>query len=184
MTAEQIERAKELRAAGWTYKAIGRELGYSDTAIINRLNPHARENKRQYDKGRWRAITPERLDKVRSTQGRRDRNRCRFRRALGSTREFGKKRGYAPCIATVEEVKAAFTGYCHLCGVPESQCRVRLSLDHDHVTGKFRGWLCKNCNTMLAQVSLNPAKILTYLAKGTERGLTVKFGQNESNHNL
>ena len=43
------------------------------------------------------------------------------------------------------------TGQCEICGLPESskhQCGTinRLSLDHDHKTGQFRGWLCSRCN--------------------------------------
>lgn len=33
---------------------------------------------------------------------------------------------------------------CECCGKPDSNRR--LSLDHCHSTGTFRGWLCKECN--------------------------------------
>lgn len=36
------------------------------------------------------------------------------------------------------------TNKCELC---EKECKV--CYDHDHKTGKFRGWLCSNCNTAL-----------------------------------
>lgn len=50
------------------------------------------------------------------------------------------------CLATKEELTAAFTGHCAVCGVPESDCKGKLHLDHDHITGDFRGFLCPRCN--------------------------------------
>ncbi len=38
-------------------------------------------------------------------------------------------------------------GKCAICGIPKSL--EELELDHDHVTGRPRGFLCKNCNFKL-----------------------------------
>jgi hypothetical protein len=35
--------------------------------------------------------------------------------------------------------------HCESCGVSPPEGHV-LCLDHDHCSGKFRGWLCKKCN--------------------------------------
>lgn len=35
---------------------------------------------------------------------------------------------------------------CEVCGVTPKKT---LHFDHDHATGKFRGWLCHNCNVAL-----------------------------------
>ena len=51
-----------------------------------------------------------------------------------------RRRKYGAPIAS-GEVKF---GLCAICGL-----EAKLSLDHDHVTNKFRGWLCPACNTML-----------------------------------
>lgn len=43
-----------------------------------------------------------------------------------------------------------------------------LHLDHDHVSGAFRGWLCSNCNTGICLLGDNPTGIeaaLKYLRK-------------------
>lgn len=42
--------------------------------------------------------------------------------------------------------------YCEVCG---TFCRT--VLDHDHKTGKFRGWLCSPCNSALGHAHDNPA---------------------------
>jgi Recombination endonuclease VII len=39
--------------------------------------------------------------------------------------------------------------HCEGCGVPEAILDRALCFDHDHATGKFRGWLCFNCNLIL-----------------------------------
>ncbi len=41
---------------------------------------------------------------------------------------------------------------CESCGRPESRKGKRLSLDHCHRTGQFRGWLCFHCNTSLGKL--------------------------------
>lgn len=39
---------------------------------------------------------------------------------------------------------------CECCGRSEKD--KSLNLDHDHVTGRFRGWLCATCNMALGQL--------------------------------
>lgn len=39
---------------------------------------------------------------------------------------------------------------CDLCSIPIS--RKDIQLDHDHETGRFRGWLCGVCNKFIGQV--------------------------------
>lgn len=51
---------------------------------------------------------------------------------------------------------------CQICNKPEkvkhriSGNVIALALDHDHKTGKFRGWLCSNCNTTLGRFGDDP----------------------------
>lgn len=59
--------------------------------------------------------------------------------------------------------------FCECCGSPPSGNHKRLCLDHDHATGKFRAWLCQQCNKALGLVKDNPV---------TLRNLAVLLEQN------
>ncbi|HWX29577.1 MAG TPA: endonuclease domain-containing protein [Steroidobacteraceae bacterium] len=43
---------------------------------------------------------------------------------------------------------------CECCGKPPDT-RQSLHLDHDHQTGKFRGWLCASCNLGIGKLGDN-----------------------------
>lgn len=73
----------------------------------------------------------------------------RFGTSIHQSRSLAKRYGYMPCMATVEELEIAFTGECHVCGISEAECKRKLHMDHNHETGKFRGWLCAKCNIAL-----------------------------------
>ena len=70
----------------------------------------------------------------------------RFKVALLDARSVARKHGHLACNASVEELKAAFTGLCTICGVPEVELNRKLCMDHSHETGEFRGWICTSCN--------------------------------------
>ncbi len=71
----------------------------------------------------------------------------RFSIPLYKSKHHSNKYGYVMCLATKQELKDSFTGQCFVCNVPEG--KTKLHMDHDHKTGKFRGWLCKSCNHAL-----------------------------------
>jgi hypothetical protein len=58
---------------------------------------------------------------------------------------------------------------CELCGGKPNGYRNRvLFLDHDHLTGAFRGWLCNNCNMAIGLLKDNPElceKVAQYLRR-------------------
>lgn len=59
---------------------------------------------------------------------------------------------------------------CEVCGNAEA----RIVFDHDHITGKFRGWICDNCNVVLGHSKDNVEvlyKLINYLNQS--RGLIV-----------
>lgn len=59
---------------------------------------------------------------------------------------------------------------CELCGRPPDG-RGRLHFDHDHETGRFRGWLCHSCNVILGNAR-DDAALLMKLAAYLEQGGT------------
>lgn len=59
--------------------------------------------------------------------------------------------------------QASIYNNCQICGN-----RSTLSLDHDHVNGKFRGWLCRSCNLGLGCLGDNldaVERAIDYLTK-------------------
>lgn len=57
---------------------------------------------------------------------------------------------------------------CEICANP-NQISKPIYWDHCHTTGKFRGWICHRCNTILAKVDDNPEvlrKMADYLSSG------------------
>ncbi len=60
---------------------------------------------------------------------------------------------------------------CECCGKPCS--RKSLNLDHDHETGKFRGWLCIRCNVGIGHLGDTRERLLQaldYLEAGLSTG--------------
>ena len=57
--------------------------------------------------------------------------------------------------------------YCQVCGRHESEsAKGTLHVDHDHMTGKVRGFLCSQCNCALGLVNDSPEileKLVRYL---------------------
>jgi hypothetical protein len=66
-----------------------------------------------------------------------------------SSRKCKLQRKYGLTVADYEALLVAQSGRCAICRKkPE---KVRLAVDHDHVTGKVRGLLCTCCNTALGK---------------------------------
>lgn len=59
-----------------------------------------------------------------------------------------------------DQLVALSDGRCAICGESESRDR-RLSLDHDHRTGRIRGFLCSRCNLVLGQVDDDKSLLLS-----------------------
>ena len=94
----------------------------------------------------------------RFTDGRRDycsAECAKFGSLLGNVqREYGVSR---------EQYRAAYfgqDGMCAVCRQPERTARnTLLAVDHDHVTGRFRGLLCSHCNRAIGLLQDDPKVI-------------------------
>lgn len=76
-----------------------------------------------------------------------------------------RKQRYGLTDGQYQEMLDSQQGVCSVCRKPETSKHrsgnvASLSVDHDHVTGKVRGLLCRNCNTALGLVSDSPKQLL------------------------
>jgi len=81
--------------------------------------------------------------------------RCNVAKNAG-IRAFKYKKKYG-----IEGIPVGTT--CEICGGA-----IRIAYDHDHQTGKFRGWLCMKCNIALGLVNDDIEllkKMIAYLQK-------------------
>lgn len=85
-------------------------------------------------------------------------------------RGYNLKRRWRLTEAEVDGLIATQDGKCAICESVMTNSGIgsrRSQIDHDHVTGKFRGILCRHCNTGLGLFGDNPAllsKAIAYLA--------------------
>lgn len=90
---------------------------------------------------------------------------------LRSSKIRAKKYGYKELILTAQELSDIYKQHnhcCDLCGIPEQTYGKSLCIDHDHITGKYRGFLCIPCNSALARLGDNIEniyKVFAYLSK-------------------
>ncbi len=90
---------------------------------------------------------------------------CQKIKHLRRLQQHGCQRNYREREYLLKATRPRPT-YCEACGgVPTGKALV-LSYDHDHRTGKFRGWICNNCNTILGfcrDDSVRLQKLINYL---------------------
>ncbi len=103
-----------------------------------------------------------------SMLARRARERDPIGMNLRQSKVTAKIKGHEPCNATREEVLESYNGLCAVCGISENELTRRLHIDHDHISGKFRGWLCTNCNCALGLMK-DSCELLTKLALYAEQ---------------
>jgi len=83
-------------------------------------------------------------------------------------------RGFTPEIH--EALVYAFgEGVCHICLADDKP----MHLDHDHLTGDIRGYLCADCNLGLGRFKDDPKLLraaISYLARTPHRPVIVRRG--------
>lgn len=104
----------------------------------------------------YRAKNPGRADAA--TLAARKKNPEKYRKI--QLRHRIKKLGLDPDLAETKPT---------VCQIPGCGSMKKISLDHDHATGQFRGWLCDDCNNALGRARDNPA-VLRALADYLETG--------------
>ena len=55
-----------------------------------------------------------------------------------------------------QEMMNVQKGICAICNIDFGDLPIRAALDHCHATGKVRGLLCKDCNTLLGKIEAEP----------------------------
>lgn len=64
-------------------------------------------------------------------------------------KNYALKYTYGISLVEYEEMLLKQNNKCAICKVDKSEFSKRLCVDHCHKTGKIRGLLCNNCNTIL-----------------------------------
>lgn len=122
----------------------------------------------------WRLANPER---ARATYARNNAKRLADPEHLKDKREREIRRRYGIEPGEFERLMRVQDGRCAICHqLPSRRVNGRtrpglapaLHVDHDHGTGRVRGLLCGNCNTMLGLAGEDPqvlAQAISYLRK-------------------
>lgn len=166
------ERARKMYSDGLTQKQTGQILGVSQATVNYWVNPARRakciETNGRRIRHKW-ATDPSFREKHNKVKQSRRRYRLasdleyRCKGVLKDSISQAKRYGYKPCNATVEQLIEAFDGHCAICGIAESELSKRLSMDHCHSTGEFRGWLCEKHNHALGRIGDDAASVFAYL---------------------
>lgn len=153
---DSLEEMKLLKTKGFSINKIARKLNLCHETIRQYLMSD--EEKQKF------------REKRNLTQKNRKKNNFTYRikQSLLTIKNHAKTFNYKECISSSIDIKNAFDGKCKICDISELECKKSLSIDHDHITGEFRGWLCDRCNKTLGLLNddvnlLN--KMIAYLGE-------------------
>lgn len=100
----------------------------------------------EYTKLRWASRTEEERETIREGQRIWNANNKEKLRDKALERKYGLSRDEFEDLAESQQF------LCKICGFDTD----KFFVDHDHITGKVRGLLCHNCNTLLGHAKDNP----------------------------
>jgi hypothetical protein len=86
-------------------------------------------------------------------------------------RKFNLKDKYGITPEVYDAMALAQNGVCAICGRPNVSNK-RLSVDHDHKTGKVRELLCNDCNCSIGLLQEDPSimiKMANYITKHSSK---------------
>lgn len=123
---------------------------------------------------KWRKENP---DKVKANQ-KRYRTVNRERVVIAQKERYAKNRNAILAQTKIKHLERKANGIrrgkpnatrkeplaCECCGMPFTMTKKGSCIDHDHMTGAFRGWLCSKCNTALGTVGDSREGVLQLLA--------------------
>lgn len=108
----------------------------------------------EFNKAQW-----QRDNRAENRERERLRSRAQYHANIKKSREWAKRKSWKK--KKIEIPDSAFPPHptCEICGI-----KGEMHLDHNHATGKFRGWLCGPHNRMLGMAKDNP-RILVNAAR-------------------
>ena len=89
-------------------------------------------------------------------------SRCKPCRSKANSKKYYEqdrgnylKRKYGITSEEYDTMYSEQEGCCAICGIHQSELKIRFCVDHDHDTGQVRGLLCNNCNNGIGKLKDN-----------------------------
>ena len=139
------------------YHRAWRRANPGKQSEYDRKSYQKHQKKRRAKTARWRAANPERVKEYATRIER------RARRTANQRRHMAKKLGFAECTVYPPPPTDSKCAICHR--------EAPLALDHDHETGRFRGYICRDCNMGLGKLGdglESSRRVLQYLERAYE----------------
>ena len=108
------------------------------------------------------AQVAKREDAARARRRERDRERYardRGKRLARQTHYNATRRIFRRYGVSGEQYEAVAAALDNRCAICRGECRRKLSIDHNHATGEYRGLLCSACNTGLGNFVDDPERL-------------------------